>query len=70
MLKVAIVGNIASGKSTIENFIKDFGYQVYDADKIAHKILETSSKIKICCRAATALFVYYDCIFVIFMVKY
>ena len=46
MLKVAIVGNIASGKSTVENFIKDFGYEVYDADKIAHKILETSSEIQ------------------------
>ena len=47
MLKVAIVGNIASGKSTVENFIKDFGYEVFDADKIAHKIYNLKTDINL-----------------------
>ena len=40
MLKIAITGNIASGKSQVEKFISDKNYPVYDTDKIAHKILE------------------------------
>lgn len=40
MLKVAITGNIASGKSQVEKFISNKNYPVYDTDKIAHKILE------------------------------
>lgn len=39
MLKAAITGNIASGKSQVEKIISE-KYPVYDADKIAHKILE------------------------------
>ena len=46
MLKIAITGNIASGKSTVEKIIEDNGYKVYDTDKIAHKILENSEEIK------------------------
>ena len=46
MLKIAITGNIASGKSTVEKLIEDNGYKVYDTDKIAHKILEISAKVK------------------------
>ena len=38
MLKIAITGNIASGKSQVEKFISE-KYTVYDADKIAHQIL-------------------------------
>ena len=41
MLKIAIVGNIASGKSTVENFIKSKGYLVFDADKLSHELLIT-----------------------------
>lgn len=38
MLKVAITGNIAAGKSQVEAILaKEF--PVYDADKIAHKFL-------------------------------
>ena len=38
MLKIAITGNIAAGKSEAEKLLsRDFS--VYDADKIAHKIL-------------------------------
>lgn len=46
MLKIAIVGNIASGKSTVEKILIEQGYSVYDADKIAHNILAKSEKIK------------------------
>lgn len=39
MLKIAITGNIASGKSEVEKFLsKDF--PVYDTDKIAHTFLD------------------------------
>ena len=46
MLKIAITGNIASGKSTVEKIIENNGYKVYDTDKIAHKILENSDEVK------------------------
>lgn len=42
MLKIAIVGNIASGKSTVEDYISSKGYSVYDTDKISHEILNYS----------------------------
>lgn len=38
MLKIAITGNIASGKSEIEKIIAQ-NFPVFDADKIAHKFL-------------------------------
>ncbi len=41
MLKVAITGNIASGKSTVENLFKAKCYQVIDADIIVHELLKT-----------------------------
>lgn len=42
MLRVGITGNIAAGKSTAENIIEESGFKVFDTDKIAHDILETS----------------------------
>jgi dephospho-CoA kinase len=45
MLKVAITGNIASGKSTVEDLLKDKGYKVLDTDDIAHLLLR-QEKIK------------------------
>lgn len=43
MLKFAIVGNIASGKSTAEKFLIEKGFKVFDTDKLSHKILEEFS---------------------------
>ncbi|MBQ9246206.1 dephospho-CoA kinase [bacterium] len=44
MLKVAIVGNIASGKSQVEKILLSLGYKVADTDKINHYILLTDKK--------------------------
>ena len=41
MLKIAVTGNIASGKSQAEKIILKEGYPVYDTDKMAHEILDT-----------------------------
>ena len=46
MLKIAITGNIAAGKSTAENILKKLGCKVYDTDIIAHKVLAESSAVK------------------------
>ena len=43
MIKIAITGNIASGKSSVENILEEKGYLVYDADKLAHQVLESNS---------------------------
>jgi len=45
MLKVAITGNIASGKSAVENILKEMNYPFLDTDKVAHKILEENAQI-------------------------
>ena len=39
MIKVAITGNIASGKSCVENYLNDKGFKVIDADKVNHSLL-------------------------------
>ena len=39
MLKVAITGNIASGKSEVEKMLLNMGFKVADTDKINHFIL-------------------------------
>ncbi len=41
MIKVAITGNIASGKSQIEKMLLSLNYKVADTDKINHFILLT-----------------------------
>ena len=40
MLKVAITGNIASGKTTVEKFLKEKSYKVLDTDEVAHSLLK------------------------------
>lgn len=51
MIKIAIVGNIASGKSQVEKILIEKGLKVIDSDRINHEILEndidTISKIKL-----------------------
>lgn len=39
MLKVAITGNIASGKSEVEKILKEKSFQVLDSDAVAHDLL-------------------------------
>ncbi len=49
MLKIAITGGIASGKSTVSNYIKELGYLVYDADEIYAELLKDENVVfKIC----------------------
>lgn len=49
MLKIAITGGIASGKSTVSGYIKELGYAVYDADKIYAELLKNEEIVlKIC----------------------
>ena len=39
MIKIAITGNIASGKSTVQEFLEEKGYKVLDTDKVSHELL-------------------------------
>ena len=45
MLKVAITGNIASGKSQVEKILLSSGYKVIDTDKINHYILASDYNV-------------------------
>lgn len=40
-IKIAIAGNIASGKTAVEGFFREKGYDVIDTDKIGHEVLNT-----------------------------
>ena len=46
MIRVALVGNIASGKSTVDIFLQELGYLVLDTDKVCHCLLENNAGIK------------------------
>lgn len=37
---IGITGSIATGKSTVTHILQDLGYNVIDADKIAHQLME------------------------------
>ena len=39
MIKIAITGNIGSGKSTITKIIRELGFKVFDSDKEVKKAL-------------------------------
>lgn len=45
-IKVAITGNISSGKSTFANFISEAGYPVISADDISKKILADDPEVR------------------------
>ena len=47
MLRVAITGNIASGKSVVGSILTSKGYSVFDTDEIAHGVLATSYKVRV-----------------------
>ena len=41
-MKIALAGNIASGKSTVQNILENLGYKVLDTDKCGHDALRLS----------------------------
>ena len=45
MLKVAITGNIASGKTNVQYLIESYGYSVLDTDFVAHELLDNNPEI-------------------------
>ncbi len=45
MIRIALVGNIASGKSEAEKIISEFGYKVLDTDNVAHSLLENNEDV-------------------------
>ncbi len=45
MIKYAITGNIASGKSAVEEILKNAGEIVIDADKISHELLNDNKEV-------------------------
>lgn len=46
MLKIALTGNIASGKSTVQKILENKGFKVLDTDKTAHELLDSLPEIK------------------------
>ena len=45
MIKVAITGNIAAGKSTVEKILTSQGYSVLNTDDVAHDLLDGKSDV-------------------------
>ncbi len=41
---IALTGGIATGKSTVSNLLKLFGFSIIDADAIAHELLDENSQ--------------------------
>ncbi|TDX59035.1 dephospho-CoA kinase [Orenia marismortui] len=44
-MKIGLTGGISSGKSTVSNYLKEFGATVIDADQIAHKLMEAEKEL-------------------------
>lgn len=45
MIKVAITGNIASGKSEVEKILRSKGYPVLDTDIVSHELLVDNQQV-------------------------
>lgn len=45
MLKIALTGNLASGKSTVARLFKEAGFYVFDADKIIRQFYEERGEV-------------------------
>ena len=45
-MKIGIAGGIGSGKSYVSQKIRDFGYEVYDCDNAAKRLINTSPDIR------------------------
>ena len=45
MLRIALTGNIGSGKSTVAEFFKECGFYVFDADRIIKGFYEERGKV-------------------------
>ncbi len=45
MIKVALTGNIASGKSTVEAILRELGYSFLNTDESAHNLLENNISV-------------------------
>lgn len=44
MKRIAICGNIASGKSLVQRFLSEKGYKVLDTDDVSHELLTVNNK--------------------------
>lgn len=54
MIKIAITGNIAAGKTVVEKFLRDMNYPVIDTDKIVHLLFKNSQDLNIQIRESFA----------------
>lgn len=45
MIKIAITGQIAAGKSLVEKFLAQEGAVTLDTDRVAHEVLENNPKV-------------------------
>lgn len=46
MIKVAITGNIASGKTLVQKILEEYKYKVLDTDILGHEVIKTSSELR------------------------
>ena len=44
-MNIAITGSVACGKSTVTKYLKEKGYNIIDADKIGHSVLDNECVI-------------------------
>lgn len=46
MLKIALTGNIASGKTQVQHILESLGFKVLDTDIVCHELLESNAAIE------------------------